>query len=102
MEMPSYGERTASTSLAAVRRGEQVVHALLRGAAVPAQGGDLVELRSGRTATTSCFLSMYGCRTFIAPSKKYLVLLSSWRAGEQLDVERALLAPSSRPSFSTM
>ncbi len=51
--------------------------------------------------TTSSFLSMYGCRTFIAPSKKYLVLLSSFEPANSSMLNGPFL-PVVSPNFSAM
>ncbi len=51
--------------------------------------------------TTSCFLSMYGCSTLIAPPKKYLVLLSSLEPANSSMLNGPFL-PLPSPSRSTM
>ncbi len=51
--------------------------------------------------TTSCFLSMYGWSTFMAPPKKYFVLLSSLEPANSSMLKGPFL-PLLSPSLSTM
>ncbi len=101
MEMPSYGESTASTLRCLY---EEVRMSSMRFCAVPPSQRRVVTWFSAVCLdwTTSCFLSMYGWSTLIAPLKKYRVLLSSLEPANSSMLNGPFFEPSFRPSFSRM
>lgn len=78
--------------------GQQVVHALLGGPAVPAQGGDLVELRL-LAADDQLLLVDVGLEGLPGALEEVARVVVVRGPGEQLDVERALLGAGLQPEL---
>lgn len=99
MDMPSYGDRTASTVFVLYDVARML---FMRFCAVAPSQRRVVTWLSAVSPdrTTSCLLSRNGCRRCNAPLKKYLVLLSSLEPANSSMLNGPL--PCSRPSLSMM
>ncbi len=85
------GEHAVELRAAAVRRGEQILHALLRGLLLPAQDRRLLDIGLPRRHRQHALVDV-GLQRVHRPLPEEVGVVVVERAGEELDVERALLS----------